>query len=111
MGVYRFCQACSGRMSPEGDRWRCGTCGRTSLVIPPHCRSCGNPLEHPADIEEGYHFLCVIPTKIEDKCLECGEEVEVEAANPLYCVHCVSTVEEEHEWQEEMWDEGGEAGC
>jgi hypothetical protein len=39
---------------------------------PPRCYQCGNLLEAPADVEEGYHFLCVVPT-VDDVHDEGGE--------------------------------------
>lgn len=70
----------------------------------PRCFSCGNPLEHPADVEEGYHFLCVVPALTTPKCAECGGEIEVEASNDFYCYACLGD-------DPNGVDEGGESGC
>jgi hypothetical protein len=38
----------------------------------PRCKACHGLLEAPADVEEGYHFLCVVPT-VDDYSEEGGE--------------------------------------
>lgn len=56
----------------------------TDVYGVPVCKACGAPLEDPADAEEGYHFLCVVPT------------VDDVPENPEY---------------DPDFDEGGESGC